>query len=196
MGSVNKKVIAKKAKAKNLSSKKTLNLKKRIKEIQVNILLVEDSKIDAYMTKVAVEKHVSGLYNVVHVDSLAKAEKALGQDCNIDIVLLDLGLPDTRDSDDTFDRIKKVEIIKEKIPVVILTSEEDHDRAVKYVGKGAADYIKKSIIRENPELLCDTVEFALTRHKHITKLKQETDAKLKEQGMVLGWFSGDYSVTC
>ena len=158
---------------------------------KLNILLVEDSKTDAYSAQRILSKNMTHPCCVIHVECMAEAERTLKDDKNIDLILLDMGLPDTKGGEDTFKRVKSV---KKDIPVIILTSVHDHELALEIVGEGAEDYIRKSSLSSDPEILCDAIDFAVCRHKHIEEIKEEVDKEIKEKDQVIGWMSGGYSV--
>jgi two-component system sensor histidine kinase UhpB len=109
----------------------------------------------------------------------------------IGLILLDLCLPDTKNSRDTFDHIKKY---APEIPVVVLTGMEDHDLAVALVKEGAEDYVNKSLIQDKPELLRDALEFAACRHQLVDDVNKRYKQALQEKDEVISWMSGDYSI--
>jgi CheY-like chemotaxis protein len=105
-----------------------------------NILLIEDESfiIDMYQAKL----ESSGL--VVHsFFSISDAEKALYQDnLQVDLILLDLILPDRGGIDFLRERYEKKDILD--VPVIVLSnlsSQQDIDQALKF---GAVDFIVKS----------------------------------------------------
>ncbi|MCB1556377.1 MAG: response regulator [Alphaproteobacteria bacterium] len=146
------------------------------------VLLVEDSKTDAYVVIRALSKRASCPCDIIHAHSMKEAEQHLLNEKGIDIVLLDLGLPDTVDNHDTFKRLDEA---RGDIPVIVLTSVHDHALAVGLVDSGAADYVRKASIHSDPEILCDAVDFAVCRHKNVSKMIQEKD-------QVIGWMRGTY----
>lgn len=157
----------------------------------LDMLLIEDSKVDAYIVRKILNKHMSYPCHVRHVENMTAAEAVLKESRNIDLILLDLGLPDTDGGTDTFQRMENV---KEDIPVVILTNKHDHELAVNIVDEGAEDYIRKSAIGDDPELLCDAIDFAVCRHKHLAELKKQKISELEEKDKVIQWVTGSYSV--
>ena len=161
----------------------------------LNILLIEDSETDAYIIRRVLGSHMRHPCCVVHAESMASAEAILGKQGNqdsIDLILLDLGLPDTANNDETFARMND---IKEKIPVIILTNLQDHEFALSTMNAGAEDYVVKSTISQSPDVICDAIDFAVCRHKRIEEIHQEADNELKEKDMVIRWMSGDYNCT-
>lgn len=162
-----------------------------------SILLVEDSETDAYIIKKILEKNLSEPCTVRHTATMAETEDILALKGPFDLILLDLGLPDTSGRIETFQRLEhaKQKAHQEDIPVVILTSLSDRDVALGIVDSGAENYVKKSVVSTNPEILCDAVEFAICRHKHLMNMKREKDKELQKKEDVIQWMTGSYSFT-
>ena len=161
----------------------------------LNILLIEDSETDAYIIRRVLSSHMRHPCCVIHAESMATAKAILEKSDNkdsIDLILLDLGLPDTNNNDDTFARMNE---IKEVIPVIILTNLQDHEFALSTMNAGAEDYVVKSAISKNPEVICDAIDFAVCRHRRIEEIQEEADHDLKEKDMIIRWMSGDYNCT-
>lgn len=161
------------------------------KQDKLTLLLVEDSTIDAYMIQKVLGKNMPYPCVIKHVEGMAHAEQFLAEDDGIDIILLDLGLPDTQGGKDTLIRMQA---IQENIPVIILTSKQDHDLAVSLVDEGAEDYVKKEKIASDPERICDAIDFAVCRHKNSNEFKQQKDKAVKEKEAMMEWVTGGYSV--
>lgn len=157
----------------------------------LHILLIEDSDTDAYMIRRLMDKGMNYACEVIHVTNMADAEAVLKSKKETDVILLDLGLPDTKGGADTF---KRLSAVKEKIPVIVQTCTSDHDLAVSIIGDGAEDYVKKSSFTEDPKVLCDAIEYAVHRHKHLTEIKAGKDKKIKEKDQIIKWITGSYSV--
>ena len=92
-------------------SKTGLKVSPKIKEVgmteqQKIILHIEDTETDAEIVKRALQKHMKHAYRVERAKSMAEAESILRTVSNIDLILLDLGLPDTNDRMDTFQRLE------------------------------------------------------------------------------------------
>lgn len=160
-------------------------------EHQLHILLVEDSKIQAFTLQKVLEKHMSDAHIVTHVDNMADALKLLRTEKTFDLILLDLGLPDTDGGKDTFHRIHDA---CKDIPIIIVTSKSNHDLSVGLVDEGAEDYVRKEKIVSDPERICDAIDFSICRHKHLVEDKQEKEAAIKEKDAMMEWMNGGYSV--
>lgn len=156
------------------------------------ILLVEDSPEDAFLVGRAIDKNLPGRFQLSHMTTMADAEAYLKvHKDDINLILLDLGLPDTKDGRDTFAHMKEY---APEIPVVVLTGMDDHDLAVALVREGAEDFVNKGLIHDKPELLRDVLEFAACRHQLMEDTAKKHQAHMKEKDEVISWMSGDYSV--
>ena len=91
-----------------------------------------------------------------------------------DIILLDLGLPDT-DGINTFLNVQKVSF---ETPIIILTGLNVEDIAVKAVKMGAQDYLTKGQV--DPELLERSIKYSIERKKVQIELQHYRD-NLEEQ---------------
>ena len=151
-------------------------------------MLVEDSDSDAYTVRRVLRNHMKHPCFVRWARSAEEAEEFLqNQPDMVDVVLLDLMLPDTKDEMESFQRMEKVARSR---PIVILTSLNDHDLAVDLVANGAEDYVRKSQVTTDPKILCDAIEFAICRHKNIQILQDNN--RYKDQ--IIQWVTGSYSV--
>ena len=156
------------------------------------ILLVEDSVDDAFLVMRVIEKHFPGLFQISHKVTMADAEAYIKGDTHpINLILLDLGLPDTKDGRDAFRRMKEY---APKIPIVILTGLEDHDIALSLVRDGAEDFVNKSLVHEKPELLRNVLDFATCRHQLTNNVTKEYEEKIKGKDDVISWMDGGYSI--
>jgi diguanylate cyclase (GGDEF)-like protein/PAS domain S-box-containing protein len=105
------------------------------------LLLVEDNLGDAQLLREMF--HESGSYNteVLHVESLAEAESRLA-DRSVDIILLDLGLPDAQG----VPAVRRAQAAAPRVPLVVLTGLDDEDVAELTLQEGAQDYLVKGQI--------------------------------------------------
>ena len=162
------------------------------------ILLVEDNPADArlieeYITEQSWPNIEPERPSIKHVDRLTAAHDALTDD--IDLVLLDLGLPDSTGVG-TLDGILSVGA---SAPVVVLTGLEDERVGVDAVEHGAQDYLVKDEI--SPRLLQQTLQYAVRREEHQQELRQRnTELALLNQvvrhdirndvAVIVGWGDG------
>lgn len=104
---------------------------------------------------------------------------------NIDVILLDLTLPDTRGLE-TFTSVYEK---ASEIPIVILSGVDDESTAIKAVINGAQDYLIKGKIDSN--LLVRAIRYAIERKKAERMMKelQEKFAHLKKMA-AMGTLTG------
>jgi two-component system cell cycle sensor histidine kinase/response regulator CckA len=124
------------------------------RQAAMRVLLVEDSDADASALQSLL--HESGFASN-RVSSLRKAITAL-QDEPADVVLLDLGLPDST-GQATLQRLREA---TREVPIVVLTGTADEDAAVAAVAAGAQDYLTKG--STDGRALVRAIRYARERH--------------------------------
>jgi CheY-like chemotaxis protein len=105
---------------------------------KVKILLVEDNPGDAYLIEDHLEEFANFPYELKNVRTLNEALGALKEQL-FDVILLDLGLPDS-DGVNTFFRIHNQ---NSRFPIIILTELDDDAIGSYAVEKGAHDFLVK-----------------------------------------------------
>ncbi|MFH1850820.1 MAG: response regulator [Candidatus Neomarinimicrobiota bacterium] len=127
---------------------------------QINILLVEDNPSDARILQERLKEIRSGIqFGLTHVESLRAALEELGNS-HYDIILLDLGLPDSLG----LEGLPPLKQKKSSVPIVVLTGNyEDEKLAVEAVKEGAQDYLFKDQLDSN--LLSRSIQYAIERKK-------------------------------
>jgi diguanylate cyclase (GGDEF)-like protein/PAS domain S-box-containing protein len=139
-----------------------------MKEKTIEILLIEDDRGYAKLI-IEMTKSVKGANIVVsHAPLLMEGISVLAAK-KIDLVLLDMTLPDS-EGIDTFLRLKGV---VPETPIVVLTGREDESLAFSCVKQGAQDYLFKAEIR--PPLLIRSLRYALERKRAQEALKKQYD---------------------
>jgi diguanylate cyclase (GGDEF)-like protein/PAS domain S-box-containing protein len=148
-----------------------------MKQKTIEILLIEDDRGYAKLIT-EMTKSVKGVEIVVsHAPLLMEGISILAEK-KIDVVLLDLTLPDS-EGIDTFLRIKGV---VPEIPIVVLTGREDEGLAMDAVKEGAQDYLFKTEMR--PPLLIRSLRYAVERKRSQEALRRAHDLleqKVKER---------------
>ncbi len=135
------------------------------------VLLVEDRDQDAFLISQLLMGYSGDALNVQHVTTAADAVSYLA-DRPVDIVLLDLGLPDSQG----FDTVLRIRTSFPSVPVVVVTGIDDDEIGIQAIECGAQDYVSKDLVAG--QMLVRTIRFAMTRHSHITHYKAQarTDA--------------------
>jgi diguanylate cyclase (GGDEF)-like protein/PAS domain S-box-containing protein len=154
-------------------------------EVIKRLLLVEDDPGDARLFREMFMEHreVSRDTKLTHVESCQEAEKCLSEG-EVDIVLLDLGLPDARG----LAALRRAKAAAPRIPLVVLTGLDDESLAAQALKEGAQDYLVKGQIE--PRGLFRALRYAVER-----KLMEESLYEEKERAQVTLRCIGD-GVVC
>jgi len=123
-----------------------------------NLLLVEDNPADSDLIKEYLEEDQDLKYSVIETQTLTEALELLGRK-NIDVVLLDLSLPDSSGLDTVRNLLSDFPMIV----LIILTGLKDHQVALQAVRFGAQDYLEKDQL--TPMLLHRSISYAIERKK-------------------------------
>jgi diguanylate cyclase (GGDEF)-like protein/PAS domain S-box-containing protein len=107
-------------------------------EETISILLVEDNAGDARLLHEMLKGPASCRYDLTHLESLKKATNHLVANA-VDIILLDLGLPDTQG----LGSLRDVRAAAPHIPLIVLTGLDDDSLASQALHEGAQDYLIK-----------------------------------------------------
>jgi len=105
------------------------------------ILLVEDNPGDARLLREMLNEQGAHQTEMTHVERLSDAERHL-VDHAVDIILLDLGLPDAHG----LGAVRRAHATAPRIPLVVLTGLDDEALATQALQEGAQDYLIKGQI--------------------------------------------------
>ena len=130
------------------------------------ILLVEDSPTDVLLTQEALGDHPQ--FTVTVTDRLARALELLSER-TFDIVLLDLGLPDSQGLD-TLVRLRQR---SPAVPVIVMTAREDEKLAFQAVQEGSQDYLVKRQVQEG--MLARAIRYAIERNSAKQALREREE---------------------
>ena len=126
----------------------------------VRVLLIEDNEHDVVLVREALRDAGEQDFILETVPRLADGLKRLGE-TPVDVVLLDLRLPDS-DGIDTFNDLRAHSI---EVPIVVLSGDANDSVAMESMRRGAQDYLVKGTA--DGELLGRTLRYAITRHDMI-----------------------------
>ncbi|MFC2130373.1 PAS domain S-box protein [Bacteroidota bacterium] len=125
----------------------------------MNILLVEDNKGDAILIREYLAECIEETgCNLLHVSRLSEARDELKKK-KYDIVLLDLGLPDSKG-------LETFKVLRKEIPsatIVILTGLDDENISLEAISSGAQDYLNKGNL--NTYNLRKSIMYSIERKK-------------------------------
>jgi DNA-binding response OmpR family regulator len=141
------------------------------KEKTKKILIVED---DEKFARVLSKQLTKNNYNVSHTTSFFGFSDIL-KGAEFDLVLLDLGLPDSSG----FETYEKVSKMIPDIPVVVLTGLNDEKIAVAAVKKGAQDYLVKGEV--DNRTLMRSLDYAIERSRLLFRLKNLQELVLQSE---------------
>lgn len=156
----------------------------------MTVLVVEDSVTQAQLHRVNLSRHG---FQVEWVTSLADVVKRL-QKPGIDIVLLDLSLPDSEGIETFF----RVHAAAEATPIVVISAEDDEKVALQALKGGAQDYLIKGKAPGEAIVRClyyamerSQIEAELRHSEKLTRLILENsyDAfwAVDSAGEIIGW---------
>lgn len=130
----------------------------------IRLLLVEDDPSDAELVREALAESRRPRFEVEHATHLRTARDVLGRS-PIDLVLLDLGLPDAQG----VGTLQELLAAHPRVPCIVLTGLDDDDLGLWAVQHGAQDFVVKD--RPVPELLARSIRYAIERHGMTTRLE-------------------------
>ncbi|MBI5819099.1 MAG: PAS domain-containing protein [Verrucomicrobia bacterium] len=125
----------------------------------INILQIEDNPSEVVLMRAMLAKAGEGQFELVSVSRLSEGLEQLATG-GFDLVMLDLGLPDSNGLE-TFTR---VHVKAPRVPVIVLSNLDDEAVAMRTVHEGAQDYMMKG---ENMDarLLVRTIHYAIERQR-------------------------------
>jgi diguanylate cyclase (GGDEF)-like protein/PAS domain S-box-containing protein len=147
------------------------------------LLLVEDNLGDARLLQEMIRDEGSLEAQVTHVARLSEAETHLARH-PVDIVLLDLGLPDAQG----MAAMRRAHAAAPRVPLVVLTGTDDEALAAQALQEGAQDYLIKGQIEARG--LHRALRYAIER-----KLLEEVLFEEKERAQITLNCIGD-AVVC
>src|SRR3984885_10477290 len=105
------------------------------------VLLVEDNPGDARLLREMLNEDGSRQIELRHAECMGDAEKLLAEQA-VDMILLDLGLPDAQG----LVVVRRARAAAPRIPLVVLTGMDDEMLAAQALKQGAQDYLIKGQI--------------------------------------------------
>jgi Flp pilus assembly CpaE family ATPase len=141
----------------------------------IRVLLIEDSPEYAELVQAWLSPSGEITFALNWTDSLDAGLERLKQG-GVDVILLDLGLPDS-DGLDTFTRTGAQ---APDVPVIVLSAGDSESLALQMIQEGAEDYLVKSTC--NRELLVRAVQYALVRHRQAAR--SATEASIDQTKMI------------
>ena len=138
----------------------------------LHILMVEDNPADVDLIRELLPDTGAVGFQIESVSRLSEALSRLKNE-GVDLVLLDLGLPDSQG----LETFRKLLEAAPHIAVIILTGNDDQEMAVAAVREGAQDYLVKGQVGGN--LLSRATRYAVERQRAEAKI-EETMAQMRK----------------
>src|ERR1700674_5116171 len=133
-----------------------------MKEKALQVLLVEDNAGDARLLREMFSKERPDSFELTHLLRMSEAEIHLAKG-EVDIVLLDMGLPDGHG----LDTVRRAHAVAPDVPMIVLTGLDDEALAAEAMKEGAQDYLIKGQIENRA--LPRALRHAIERHRMQTE---------------------------
>ena len=131
----------------------------------IKILYVEDDIEDLELVKELLEQNQESKFDILHADKLSKGLKLLDSN-KIDVVLLDLSLPDCIG----LDTFKMFRSKAPMIPIIVLTGTLLHRSEIRQCIDGSHEYLVKGYV--DGHSLAKSISNAIERQRLRKKLSE------------------------
>jgi diguanylate cyclase (GGDEF)-like protein len=132
------------------------------------VLLIEDNPGDARLIREMLAEEPAAPFLINCVDRLSRGLEVLAAG-EARLVLLDLSLPDSHG----LETFAKVYAHSPRIPIIVLTGNDDHELALSAVKTGAQDYLVKGKI--DRELLLRAMQYSIERKRYQEELERQAN---------------------
>lgn len=129
-----------------------------MKGSSLKVLLIDDDPAFPEIIRIMLAKYASFDFELVIARNIAEAIQRLGGD-SIDVVLLDLVLPDS----DGLDSYRRLQEIYPDHPLVVITGVDNEDWAIEAIKGGAQDYLLKDDLEG--QALVRSLRYAVERRR-------------------------------
>ena len=138
----------------------------------IGIMLIEDNPDDALLIQVMLAKPGKADYRLENAERLSQGLERFSEG-DIDVVLLDLGLPDSQG----LETLSKMRTQSSEVPIIVLTGLDDEVTAVEAVRQGAQDYLVKGDV--DSKLLWRALRYSMERKRSEEALRK-SEEKLRQ----------------
>lgn len=143
-----------------------------MEEKALQILLIEDNPADASLVEdLLADDHAGNFrfpaFKVTNLRRLSLGIEHIKKEAKIDLILLDLHLPDSNGLDTFLTLFQEAP----HLPIVVMTGLDDEQIGSIAVDQGAEDYLDKSADFET-NVLKHAIYYAIDRHKYRQRLEQ------------------------
>lgn len=134
----------------------------------IRVLLVEDNPTDVLLLREALAEVPLVHFELSDVAQLAEVKPYLSQE-KVDVILLDLGLPDSQG----LDTLVKLRQQAPQIPIVVLTGLDDEELGLRALQAGAQDYLVKGQVEGTG--LARSIRYAIERQRSEEALRESAE---------------------
>ena len=131
----------------------------------LQILLIEDNPGDARLIQEMLKDSQLNNWKFLHASNLSTGLEIIQQG-TMDVILLDLGLPDSQG----LDSLVKITNQYQQLPVIVLTGLKNADTAIEAMQAGAQDYLLKGDFTN--ETLIRVIRYAIERKQVEAELQK------------------------
>ncbi len=136
-----------------------------ISKTELSVLVVEDNPGDYDLVVEYLSEVSNATYHFSHCISLQETSEAL-KDTVIDIILLDLSLPDSNG----IDTVSNVRNLVNTVPIIVITGTDNDDLGERAIQQGAQEYLSKNEL--SGRMLARVIKYAIKRKKMEEKLEK------------------------
>ena len=157
----------------------------------MRILLVEDNSLDVRLLREMLSHQTQREFTLIEVGGMSEAEKHLATN-KVDIILLDLGLPDARG----LEALRRAHAAAPRIPLVVLTGCDDELIADQALREGAQDFLVKGQIETRA--LLRAIRYATQRVKadaEMQEAREDAEGANRDKGELLAALRGAQAET-
>ncbi|MGZ4916766.1 MAG: ATP-binding protein [Halobacteriota archaeon] len=136
----------------------------------INVLLIEDNPTDVRLVQELLSGTPSDHFAIISASTLGQGLEHLSSD-HVDVILLDLGLPDSQG----FDTFRAIEEHAPYLPIIILTVSTDEELGRKALLEGAQQFFSKDVLTPvgaYAEMFPRMIRFAIERKRVETELQK------------------------
>lgn len=134
----------------------------------IKILLIEDDPDFTFTLKTRLEARKGFSFSMDSASDLTVGLKKISEG-NIDVILLDLNLKDSKG----LDTIRKISYKARDLPIIVLTGEFDESIGQETLKLGAQDYFLKGEI--HPEMLIRSIRYSMERKRQELALRRANE---------------------
>ncbi len=134
----------------------------------LQLLVVEDSPGDYFLLQEYLQSTKIKISEILFASKMAEVPALINKN-KIDIVLLDLSLPDSQ----SIDSVITIDRLLPKTPIVVFSGLSSIDIATEAISLGAQDYLIKGEFNE--KLLAKSIQYSIERKKTLERLRESNE---------------------